>query len=231
MLAVIYFVFNEGYVASEGAELGRADLVSEAIRLARHTVELIPDEPEAWGLLALLLLIESRRSARTAPDGSLVLLVDQDRARWDRALVAEGQALVRRCLAQNRPGPYQLQAAINAVHSDAARAAETDWSQIVALYDQLWRVMPTPIVALNRAVAIAEAQSPAAALALVETLELDRYHLFHAVRADLLARLGRLAEAAAAFERALPLTTNQAEVRLLERRRDAVRERMKHATN
>jgi RNA polymerase sigma-70 factor (ECF subfamily) len=219
VLAVIYFVFNEGYVASAGTELGRTDLVSEAIRLARHTVELMPNELEAVGLLALLLLIEARRPARTGPDGALVPLGEQDRSRWDPGLVSEGQALVRRCLRENRPGPYQVQAAINAVHADAPRAEDTAWDQIVALYDQLFAFTPTPVVALNRAVAIAELRSPAEALELVEALELGEYHLFHAVRADLLSRLGRLGEAVTAYATAGTLTSNRAELRLIERRR------------
>ncbi|HEV8551287.1 MAG TPA: RNA polymerase sigma factor [Polyangiaceae bacterium] len=231
VLAVVYFVFNEGYVASAGNELGRADLAHEAIRLARHAVLLMPGEPEARGLLALLLLIEARRSARTGPGGSLVSLAEQDRSRWDRALIAEGQALVRLCLRDNRPGPYQIQAAINAVHSDAATAAGTDWRQILTLYDQLTRFMPTPVVALNRAVAIAEVEGPRAALGLLERLELGDYYLFHAVRADLFARLGRLAEAEAAYDAALPLTTNRAELEHLTRRRDEVRDRKKSASN
>ena len=231
VLAVIYFVFNEGYVASAGPDLGRADLATEAIRLARHVVALMPEEPEALGLLALLLLNEARRAARTGPDGSFVLLAEQERSRWDRTLIAEGQALVRRCLELNRPGPYQIQAAINAVHSDAPRAALTDWSQIVALYDQLLVFTPTPVVELNRAVAVAELAGPAVALELVERLELANYHLFHAVRADLLGRLGRFGEAEAAYQAALPLTTNEAEIRLLERRRDEARERAQRAAN
>ena len=219
VLAVIYFVFNEGYVASAGAELGRTDLVNEAVRLSRHVVELMPKEHEAVGLLALLLLIEARRPARTAPDGTLVPLGDQDRSLWDAALSAESQALVRRCLAANQPGPYQIQAAINAVHADARRAEETAWDQIVALYDQLLVFTPTPVVALNRAVAVAELRSASEALGIVEELDLDGYYLFHAVRADLLARVGRLAEAVSAYERAGALTANQAELRLIERRR------------
>jgi RNA polymerase sigma-70 factor, ECF subfamily len=171
----------------------------------------MPDEPEALGLLALMLLTESRRAARTGPDGTLVLLADQDRARWDRALIAEGQDLVRRCLRRGRPGPYQIQAAINAVHSDAPTAAATDWDQIVQLYDQLLVVAPSPVAALNRAVAVAEVGGPAAALMLVEELDLDRYYLYHAIRADLLRRLSRPAEAAQAYQRALTLTGNAAE--------------------
>jgi RNA polymerase sigma-70 factor (ECF subfamily) len=219
VLAVVYFVFNEGYVASAGSELGRADLVNEAVRLARHLVELMPAEQEARGLLALLLLIDARQPARQGADGALVPLHEQDRSRWDRARIAEGQALVRGCLSANRPGAYQILAAINAVHADALRAEDTAWDQIVMLYDQLLVFTPTPVVALNRAVAVAELRSAAEALPLVEALELDGYYLFHAVRADLLSRVGRLAEADAAYEKALTLTSNGAERRLLEKRR------------
>ncbi len=219
VLAVLYLVFNEGYTASSGEELVRDDLCAEAIRLARLLAELMPDEPEVLGLLALLLLTESRRAARTGPDGELVLLADQDRTRWNRALIEESQALVRACLRRNQPGPYQIQAAINAVHSDAPTAAGTDWPQIVRLYDQLLAVAPTPVVRLNRAVARGEVEGPAPALAEVDALDLAGYHLFHATRADLLRRLGRPAEAARAYDAALALTTNAAERRFLERRR------------
>ena len=217
VLAVVYLIFNEGYTASSGDRLSRGDLCLEAIRLGRLLAELMPDEPEVMGLLALMLLTESRRAARTGPDGSLVLLADQDRTRWGRALIAEGQDLVRRCLrrgARVQPGPYQIQAAINAVHSDAPTASATDWGQVLELYDQLMVVAPTPVVALNRAVAVAEVEGPAAALAAVDGLassNLDRYYLFHAIRADLLRRLDRPAEAAAAYESALTLTQNRAE--------------------
>jgi RNA polymerase sigma-70 factor, ECF subfamily len=211
VLAVVYLIFNEGYTASSGDRLARGDLCAEAVRLGRLLVELMPDEPEATGLLALMLLTESRRAARTGPDGSLVLLADQDRARWDRALIAEGQDLVRRCLRRGRPGPYQIQAAINAVHSDAPAAAATDWDQVLQLYDQLLVVTPGPVVALNRAVAVAEVQGPAAALALVEELDLGRYYLYHAIRADLLRRLDRVDDAVRAYEAALALTQNAAE--------------------
>jgi len=211
VLAVVYLIFNEGYTASSGDRLSRGDLCAEAIRLGRLLAELMPDEPEVMGLLALMLLTESRRAARTGPDGALVLLADQDRARWDRALITEGQALVRRCLRRGRPGPYQIQAAINAVHSDASTASATDWAQILALYNQLMALTPTPVVALNRAVAVAEVEGPAAALAVVDGLDLGRYYLFHAIRADLLRRLDRPAEAAAAYESALTLTQNRAE--------------------
>jgi RNA polymerase sigma-70 factor (ECF subfamily) len=211
VLAVVYLIFNEGYTASSGDRLARGDLCAEAIRLGRLLVELMPDEPEALGLLALMLLTESRRAARTGPDRTLVLLADQDRTRWDRALIAEGQDLVLRCLRRGRPGPYQIQAAINAVHSDAPTAEVTDWGQILQLYDQLLAVAPGPVVALNRAVAVAEVQGPAAALDLVDGLDLDRYYLYHAIRADLLRRLGRSCEAARAYEGALALTGNAAE--------------------
>src|SRR5205814_4227583 len=173
----------------------KPDLHREAIRLARVLSTLMPNEPEVAGLLALLLLTESRRASRSRPDGSLVLLSEQDRSRWDRALIEEGQAIVRRYRRHSPPGPYLLQAAINAVHADAATVQQTDWSQIVALYDQLLAIAPTPVVALNRAIAIAEVQGPAAALALVDELDLNDYHPFHATRADLLRRLGRDSEA------------------------------------
>jgi len=219
VLAVVYLVFNEGYSASGGETLVREDLCAEAIRLARLLAELMPDEPEVLGLLALLLLTHSRRAARTTSDGSLVLLPDQDRSRWDRALVEEGQELVRRCLRRNRPGPYQLQAAINAAHSDASTAAETDWRQILELYDALVEQAPTPVVALNRAVAVAEVHGPEVALAVVDGLDLGGYHLFHVTRADLLRRLGRYAEAVPAYDAALAMTTNAAERQFLEHRR------------
>ncbi len=211
VLAVVYLIFNEGYTASSGDQLARADLCAEAIRLGRLLVQLMPDEPEVTGLLALMLLTESRRAARTGPDGALVLLAGQDRARWDRALVTEGQALVRACLRRDQPGPYQIQAAISAVHSDAATAAATDWDQILRLYDQLLAVAPSPVVALNRAVAVAEVRGAAAALAIVDGLGLTRYYLFHAIRADLLRRLDRLAEAQAAYDAAIAQTSNAAE--------------------
>jgi RNA polymerase sigma-70 factor, ECF subfamily len=218
VLAVVYLIFNEGYTASSGDRLVRDDLCAEAVRLGRLLAELMPDEPEVMGLLALMLLVESRRATRTTPDGDLVLLADQDRGRWDRDRIAEGQAIVRRCLRRNQPGPYQLQAAINAVHSDAPTAAATDWPQILYLYDQLLALAPSPVVALHRAVAVAEVQGPAAALALVDGLDLGGYHLFHAIRADLLRRLGRDAEAAAAYEAAIARTGNAAERRFLQRR-------------
>ncbi len=220
VLAVVYLIFNEGYAASSGDELIRTELCAEAIRLGRVLAELMPDEPEVLGLLALLLLQESRRTVRTAADGSLVPLPDQDRSHWDRELIAEGQDLVRRCLRRDQPGPYQLQAAINAVHSDAPSSAETDWSQIVQLYDHLMRLSPTPVVAFNRAVAVGELTGPAEALAIVDDLDLGNYSLFHAIRADLLRRLARPAEAAEAYRKALELTANAAEQAFLHRRLD-----------
>ncbi|MGY1601738.1 RNA polymerase sigma factor [Geodermatophilus sp. SYSU D00815] len=223
VLAVVYLVYTEGHTATSGDRAVRDDLRAEAIRLGRLLARLMPDEPEALGLLALMLLVESRQPARVGPDGDLVLLADQDRARWDRALITEGQQLVRRCLRRNRPGPYQVQAAINAVHSDATTAADTDWGQIVQLYDQLLALTPTPVVALNRAVAVAELRGPAEGLRLVERLDLGGYHLFHAVRADLLRRLGRDDDAVRAYGRALELVVNPAERALLARRRAALR--------
>jgi RNA polymerase sigma-70 factor, ECF subfamily len=222
VLAVVYLIFNEGYLASSGERLVREDLAAEAIRLGRLLAGLMPDEPEVLGLLALMLLVESRRATRIRGDEGLVLLADQDRRLWDRELIAEGQAIVRACLRRNRPGPYQIQAAINAVHSDAPVAAATDWGQILRLYDQLMSVAPTPVVALNRAVAVAEVDGPEVALALVYGLDLDDYHLYHATRADLLRRLGRDAEAAAAYDAAIARTGNQAERQFLERAREAL---------
>jgi RNA polymerase sigma-70 factor, ECF subfamily len=219
VLAVVYLIFTEGHDATSGDRLVRADLCAEAIRLGRLLAALMPDEPEVTGLLALMLLTEARREARTGADGTLVLLADQDRSRWDRGLIEEGQELVRRCLRRNQPGPYQIQAAINAVHSDAASVSATDWGQIVALYDQLMVVAPSPVVALHRAVAVAEVSGPAVSLALVDGLDLARHHLFHAVRADLLRRLGRSAEAAVAYDAAIALAGNAAELDFLRRRR------------
>jgi RNA polymerase sigma-70 factor (ECF subfamily) len=224
VLAVLYLIFNEGYAASAGDELVRVELCAEAIRLVRLVAELMPDEPEAIGLLALMLLIQARRETRTTPAGDLVLLKDQDRRRWDRRMIGEGQALVRQCLHRGQPGPYQIQAAINAVHSNAPTVRDTDWGQILKLYDQLSALAPGPVVSLHRAVAVAEVHGPAAALALIEDLKLERYHLFHATRADLLRRLKRYVDAAAAYEAALERTANAAERRFLERRLAQVRE-------
>jgi RNA polymerase sigma-70 factor (ECF subfamily) len=221
VLAVIYLVFNEGYTATSG-ELFRLDLCAEAIRLARLLVELMPDEPEARGLLALVLLLHARAAARAGADGSLIRLAEQDRQRWDRDLIAEGQAIVRECVRRNTPGPYQLQAAINAVHSVAPAIADTDWRAILALYDQLHALMPTPVVALNRAVALAEVDGPAAGLAAIEHLDLGTYYLFHATRADLLRRLGRTSEAAVAYAAARALTANPAEQAFLDARQAAL---------
>ena len=223
VLAVVYLIFNEGYAASSGDRLVREDLCAEAIRLGRLLAELMPDEPEVMGLLALMLLTESRRETRTTPDGDLVLLADQDRRHWDRELIAEGQAIVRASLRRNRPGTYQLQAAINAVHSDAPTAAETDWRQILRLYDQLMAMEPSPVVAVNRAVAVAEVEGPDGALVLVNELPLEGFHVFHAIRAELLSRLGRDDEADGEFERAVRLAANEPERTLLERKREALR--------
>jgi RNA polymerase sigma-70 factor (ECF subfamily) len=200
----------------------RDDLCAEAIRLGRLLAELMPNEPEVLGVLALMLLTDSRRSARTTPEGEMILLADQNRQAWDRALIAEGQALVQHCLRFNQPGPYQIQAAINAVHSSAATAADTDWRQVLALYDRLLALAPNPVVALNRIVALAEVEGPAVALAALEILELPRYYLFHAVRADLLRRLRQHAEAVRAYDEAISLTANEAERRFMRRRKDAL---------
>lgn len=221
VLRVIYLVFNEGYAASSGASLTRADLSGEAIRLGRLLLQLLP-EPEAMGLLALMLLHESRRAARTSETGDLILLEHQDRSRWNRDYIAEGITLVERALSSKRLGPYTLQAAIAAVHAEAVTAAETDWAQIVALYDLLRRTEPSPIVELNRAVAVAMHDGPAAGLELVEAIlargELRDYHLIHSARADLCRRLGQKQEARISYERALALTKQEPERRFLERR-------------
>ena len=215
VLAAVYLIFNEGYAASSGDGLLRADLCGEAIRLGRLAAELLPDEPEVTGLLALMLLTDARQHARATPEGGLVPLAEQDRDRWDRTLIAEGHELVRRCLRRDQPGPYQLQAAIAAVHTDGDR---TDWWQILALYDQLMDVALSQIVALNRAVAVAEIDGPDRALALVDALDLRDYHVYHAVRADLLHRLGRDRDAALAYREAAALTSNVAEQTYLRRR-------------
>jgi RNA polymerase sigma-70 factor, ECF subfamily len=222
VLAAIYLIFTEGHTATTGEQLARADLAVEAVRLGRVLVDLMPDEPEALGLLALMLLTESRRAARVAFDGSMVRLSEQDRTLWDRSLIAEGHALVRACLRRNRPGPFQIQAAIAAVHADAASAERTDWAQIVVLYDQLHAVRPTAVVELNRAVAIGEQFGAEAGLRALESIDagsLDAYQPFHATRADLLARVGRVADARTAYDRAIELTTNPAELVFLETRR------------
>jgi RNA polymerase sigma-70 factor (ECF subfamily) len=215
VLAVLYLIFNEGLN-------DRAELRKEAIRLAGIVNELLPDDPEVLGLYALMLLAESRRDTRTTSDGQIVLLADQDRSRWDRNLIGEGHALVRRCLQLNRPGPYQIQAAIQAVHAEAQSFEETDWHQVLALYDRLLAIAPSPVVELNRAVAVAELKGCADALAIVDELDLDRYPLFHATRADLLRRLGRNSEAASAYDAAIELTTNAIERGFLERRRESL---------
>jgi RNA polymerase sigma-70 factor (ECF subfamily) len=217
VLAVLYLIFTEGHTASGGDALVRTDLCAEAIRLARQLAGLMPDEPEVLGLLGLMLLVESRRAARTDPDGAFVPLAQQDPARWDDDLAEQGRELVRRCLRRGRPGPYQVQAAIQAVHSEPP----TDWRQVVALYDHLLALTPTPVVALNRAVAVAQVEGPATALELVDALAgaLGDRHLFHATRADLLRRLGRTGEAAAAYAEAAARTGNAVERDFLERRR------------
>jgi RNA polymerase sigma-70 factor (ECF subfamily) len=216
VLAVVYLIFNEGYTASSGTSLTRDELTAEAIRLGRLLHELMPDEAEVTGLLALMLLTQSRRRARIDADGRLVPLAEQDRGGWDAALIAEGQELVRACLRRDRPGPYQIQAAINAVHSDAAG---TDWRQVVALYDQLLAIAPSPVAEVNRAVAVAEVDGPEAGLALVDRAGLEDYPLTHAIRADLLRRLGRSAQARAAYDRAIAAAGNEAERAFLTRRR------------
>ena len=228
VLAAVYLIYTEGHTATAGDDLTRVELSNEAVRLGRLLTELMPDEPEAVGLLALMLLTEARRPARSAPDGSMVRLADQDRTRWDRARIAEGHDLVRACLRRGQPGPFQIQAAIAAVHADAATAAATDWSQIVALYDQLHALRPNAVVALNRAIALGELHGPAdglAALDAADTTPLEGYQPYHAARADLLARAGRSDAARAAYDRALALTANPAERRFLEQRREALTSR------
>jgi RNA polymerase sigma-70 factor (ECF subfamily) len=222
VLSVVYLVFNEGYAATAGDRLAREELTAEAIRLGRVLAGLMPDEPEVLGLLALMLLIEARRPARAGADGALVPLPAQDRALWDGDLIAEGQSVVRGCLRRNVPGPYQIQAAINAVHTDAPSADATDWRQILALYDQLTVFDRSPIVVLNRAVALAEVEGVDAALASIEDSPLDSYYLLHAVRADFLRRLGRAEQAAAEYGAAVELTDNEAERAFLRRARAAL---------
>ncbi len=222
VLAAISLVFTEGHTATSGDALLRSDLSAEAIRLGRVLAQLMPDQPEALGLLALMLLTDARRPARVAPDGSMVRLAEQDRSLWDRSLITEGHDLVRTCLRRNQPGPFQIQAAIAAVHADATTASATDWSQIVALYDQLSAQRPNSVVAINRAVAIGELYGPHAALeavAAIDPTQVDEYQPYHAARAGLLADAGRSDEALAAFDRAIELTSNGAERAFLERRR------------
>jgi RNA polymerase sigma-70 factor (ECF subfamily) len=218
VLTVLFLVFNEGYLATGDGDPVRAELTGEAIRLARVLRGLLPDEPEVAGLLGLLLLTEARREARVR-HGELVPLGEQDRAGWDRSMIAEGHDLVRGCLATNRPGRYQILAAINAVHTDAPTGSDTDWSQVVALYDQLTLLDPSPVVALNRAVAVAELDGPAVALALIDRLPLTGYHAWHAARAEMLRRLGRTAQATEEYDAALAATQNSAERAYLSRRR------------
>jgi len=219
VLAVLFLVFNEGYLATGDGDPVRTELTAEAVRLTRILRQLLPDEPEVAGLLGLLVLTDARRAARVR-SGQLVPLHEQDRAGWDRSLIAEGHGLVRQCLAVDRPGRYQILAAINAVHTDAPNAGDTDWSQVVALYDQLARLDPSPIVALNRAVAVAELDGPDVALALVDRLPLAGYHAWHAARADLLRRLGRSGEAKQEYDAAVAATQNSAERAYLTRKRD-----------
>jgi RNA polymerase sigma-70 factor (ECF subfamily) len=223
VLAVIYLIFNEGYAASSGDRLIRTELTSEAIRLGRLLTRLMPDEPEAAGLLALMLLEQARSEARSTPEGKLIPLPEQDRSRWDASLILQGQELVRQCLRRGQPGPYQIQAAINAVHSDAPSAADTDWTQILALYDRLLAITASPIVALNRAVAVAEISGRQAALGLIDELPLDHYYLFHAIRADLLRRLGQAGQAEAAYRAAIERTRNAAEIAFMKERLSAIR--------
>jgi RNA polymerase sigma-70 factor (ECF subfamily) len=225
VLSAIYLIFTEGHTATSGQALTRTGLSAEAIRLGRTLAELMPDEPEAIGLLALMLLSQSRRAARVTADGTMVRLTDQDRTRWDRTLISEGHELVRACLRRNQPGPFQIQAAIAAVHADAPTAETTDWSQIVALYDQLCALRPSPVVALNRSVAIAELHGPAEGLdafAEIDRAALESYQPYHAARADLLARAGRRDDAVAAYDRAIELTTNTIERDFLAQQRAAL---------
>jgi RNA polymerase sigma-70 factor (ECF subfamily) len=225
VLAAIYLIFNEGYLATSGGDLVRTELTAEAIRLARVLNDLMPDEPEPKGLLALMLLTDARRPARTAPDGTFVRLADQDRSLWDRALIAEGHDLVRACLRRNAPGPYQIQAAIAAVHADAATADAVDWAQIVALYDHLYLLLPSDVVALNRAIAIAELNGAQRGLDQLDSLQLGAYHLLPATRAELLTRLGRDIEAVVEYDRAIELATNETERTFLAAQRAAAARR------
>jgi RNA polymerase sigma-70 factor (ECF subfamily) len=222
VLAVLYLVFNEGYAATAGEALVRGDLCDEAIRLAKLLAVLMPDEPEVLGLLALMLLQDSRREARTGPAGELILLEDQDRSRWDSGRIEEGLRMLDRALALRGPGPYQLQAAIAALHARATTPEETDWPQIAALYTELERSTGSPVVALNRAVAVAMTEGYERGLELMDGLPLEEYHLYHAARADLLRRLERHEEAAVAYRRALELTDSEAERHFLAERLDSV---------
>jgi RNA polymerase sigma-70 factor, ECF subfamily len=222
VLAVVYLIFNEGYSATSGERLVRGELCDEAIRLGRLLMELVPDESEVVGLLSLMLLTDARRLARADESGAFVKLAEQDRDAWDRGRIEEGQKLLRICLERNRPGPYQLQAAINAVHSDARTVADTDWAQVLALYDQLMAIAPNPVVALNRAVAVSELEGPEAALSLVDRLDLANYHPYHAVRAELLRRSGRDAEAATAYQEAIARCGNLREREFLTRQYDSI---------
>lgn len=225
VLAVLYLIFNEGYAATSGSSLVRTELCTEAIRLTRLLLELLPDEPEIQGLLALMLLTDARRQARMTDDGQMVLLREQDRNKWDPTSITEGLLLVRHCLQRNQPGPYQIQAAINAVHAVAANTAETDWSQIVRLYDQLLAMLPTPVVALNRAVAVAEIDGAETALQLINALDLDQFYLFHSIRADFLRRLDRREEAATSYMKAIERCGNDVERDFLHQRLATLRER------
>jgi RNA polymerase sigma-70 factor, ECF subfamily len=222
VLAVVYLIFNEGYTATSGDRLVRDELCAEAIRLGQLLRDLLPGEPEVLGLLALMLLADSRRPARTTADGGLVRLTEQDRSLWNRARIAEGAGHLRQALELRRLGPYQLQAAIQSVHSEAATPADTDWRQILSLYDQLLEITPGPIVELNRAVALAEVEGPASALSVIDRLRIDHSHVFHAVRADLLRRLGHNEKAARAYDEAIARTENAREREFLRRSRDAL---------